>query len=263
MKIYFTLLFLILSTYVSAQKPLTISRPLDSLPLHAERFVGRDQFASYYFINNNIFTKIQPGGSLEYKNILKGNLASADINNPLLILLFYKDFNSIVLVDHQLNEVRQINFNENTDFQIQAHAAGIASQNRVWIYDGLNQRILLFDYNKNTFRTLPVNNGIIRHYESDFNEFRWIDDDSNIYSCDVYGKASTLGKAPAFDRCAIVSPSQIIYQLDGKLYLHSLVGNKSTLIDTGKKSSISFYYKDQILSIFTKHGITNFKIILP
>jgi len=257
-------LLLIISGLAFAQEPLTISRPLDSLPITAQRFIGRDQFANFYFVSDNVFTKYNGQRTLDYKNLKKGNLTHVDLHNPLLMLLFYKDFNSVILLDDQLNEVRQINFDENPEFPVQVHAAGIASQNRIWIYDSLKQQIMLFDYNQNSFRTLtPSFTGNIRHYESDFNEFRWIDDNLNMYSCDIYGKVSTLGKVPVFTKCVIVSPSQIIYELDGKLYLYSTVGLKSTLIKIDEKSFKSFYYKDQILSIFTKQGITNYKISLP
>jgi hypothetical protein len=47
------------------------------------------------------------------------------------------------------------------------------------------------------------------------------------------------------------------------LYRYDFVDNKSTLIEISEKTFKNFTYKDQILSIFTNQGITNYKITLP
>ena len=55
----------------------------------------------------------------------------------------------------------------------------------------------------------------------------------------------------------------LLYKKGGDLYRYDFVGNKSTLIEIGEKTFKNFTYKDQILSIFTDQGITNYKITIP
>lgn len=179
------------------------------------------------------------------------------------IVVFYENFNSIVLLDNQFNETQKINFSDN-ETAILATATGIASQNRVWIYNGLTQQIGFFDYLKNTFQSItPPFNGKIKYYESDFTTFQWVDENSNWYSCDVFGKISSLGKIPDFDFIQFVTNQTVIFSKGGLFYFYDIEKSKTYLIENLEKSSTNFYYKDQILSIFTNREISNFKIQLP
>ena len=201
--------------------------------------------------------------SFGYKNISLGKPTKIDIQNPLKIMLFYENFNTIILLDNQLSETQKINLSENT-IPIMATATGIASQNRLWIYNSLTQQIGLFDYLKNTFQSItPSISGNIKYYQSDFNTFQWIDNNLNWYSCDVFGKISSLGKITAFDQIQITSNQHIIFLKEGKLYVQDLKNNTISPIENVEKSFKNFYYKDQILSIFTNQGISNYKITIP
>lgn len=236
---------------------------LTSKTLVADSFLGYDSLEHLYFINNNILFKQSTTELWQYKNISLGKITRVDLQNPLNIVLFYENFNTVVLLDNQLNETQKINFSEN-NFPINATATGIASQNRLWVYNNLTQEIGLFDYLKNTFQSItPSFQGTVMHYETDFNTFYWIDEKRDLYSCSVFGKITTLGKLPNFDQIQVLSSKAVLYKNNTNLYYYTLIDNKSTLIDFDKKTFIKFQYRDQILSIFTTEGITNFKIILP
>jgi hypothetical protein len=178
-------------------------------------------------------------------------------------MLFYENFNTIVLLDNQLSETQKINFSEN-DIPILATATGIASQNRLWIYNSLTQQIGLFDYLKNNFQSItPSFQGNLKYYESDFNSFQWIDDKLNWYSCDVFGKITTLGKVADFDQIQVIANEEVIFSKEGKLFIENLKKNSIYQIENVDKSFKKFYYKEQILSIFTNQEITNYKITIP
>ena len=89
-------------------------------------------------------------------------------------VLFYEDFNSVVLLDNQLNKISEINFSQN-NIPIVATATGMSTQNQLWIYNTLNQQIGLFDYLKNEYKTVstPLTENI-KFYQTDFNTFYWI-----------------------------------------------------------------------------------------
>ncbi len=50
---------------------------------------------------------------------------------------------------------------------------------------------------------------------------------------------------------------------EGKLYVQDVKNNTIFPIENVENSFENFYYKDQILSIFTNQGITNYKISIP
>jgi hypothetical protein len=251
------------SMAVCGQKDMRIGVRLDTIQIKADSFIGHDIFGSYYFIQDNILIKKDRPKTWQYKNPALGKISKADLQNPLKLVLFYQNFNTVVLLDNQLNETQKINLSQNT-VPIVATAVGLAFGNRLWIYNSLTQQIGLFDYLKNDYQkiTAPFK-GNIKYYDSDFNYFQWIDDQLDWYRCDIYGKITLVGKIPEFDQLQMVSDTTLIYRKDNELYSFAVSGNKSTLIDFGEKTFESFYYKEQILSIFTRQGITNYKITLP
>lgn len=263
MKKLLPIFFICLLTVSYGQDKTYLATKLDATSLTADRFLGYDQFGFYYSIKNNVLFKDKKNEHFEYKNIALGKPTKIDLQNPLKIILFYENFNTIIILDNQLSEIQKINLSEN-GIPIMASAAGIASQNRLWIYNSLTQEIGLFDYLKNTFQSItPSFQGNLKHYESDFNTFQWIDNKLNWYSCDVFGKVSSWGKVSDFDKIQIINNQFIIFSKEDKLYLQDLKNNNISEIKNVEKSFQNFHYKDQILSIFTTQGITNYKISIP
>lgn len=240
-----------------------LAQQLSSHPVSADRFVGYDKFGFAYFITNNALSKTNGEGSVEYQNVALGKLLSVDLQNPLRIVLLYADFNTVVMLDNQLNEIGKISFSERND-PIVIVATGNASQNRLWFFDTLSHRIGLYDYllNSYQFLTQPLS-GQIGYSESDFNTFQWLDADGTRFAIDVYGKVRTIGKIPLNDGVKFADDSAALYRKDDSIYYHDGLSNDVKLIETDSKSFRSFWYKDQILAIFTNHTITNFKITLP
>ncbi|MDR6966356.1 hypothetical protein J2X31_000349 [Flavobacterium arsenatis] len=263
MKNLFLLFLMLLSTIASSQEQKLLISRYESVDLVVDKFVGIDKFGFQYFIKNNVLFKQKDGQSLEYKNLSLGKITRVDLQNPLKLLLFYEDFNTIVTLDNQLNETQRVNFSENTT-PIIVSATGIASQNRFWIYNSLTQQLGLYDYLKNTLQPLasPFQENL-NYYDSDFNYFQWIDEKGNWNICDVFGKITTIGKVDAFERLQFIGDRQLLYSNEGQLHILDLRNDKKYILENVDKSFESFYYKDQILSIFTAHGITNYKITIP
>lgn len=248
---------------ILAQESKIQAIPLSKQKIVADEFVGYDNLGNLYYITNNIFFKKNETEIWQYKNISLGEITKIDLQNPLKIVLFYENFNTSVLLDNQLNEVQKINFSE-INLPINTTATGIASQNKLWIYNSSTQQIGLYDYLKNTFQsTTPSFKINIKYYISDFNTFQWIDDNLNWFSCDIFGKITDLGKVSDFDQIQVITNHVIVFSKTGKLYLQDLSKNSLYTIENIEKSFKNFYYKDQILSIFTNEGISNYKITIP
>ena len=233
---------------------------------NADEFLGYDSFGYSYQIKNNVFSKIKGNEIFEYKNVSLGNLTKVDLQNPLKIVLFYEDFNSVVLLDNQLNKITEINFSQN-NIPIVATFIGMSTQNQLWVYNTLNQQIGLFDYLKNEYKTVstPLTE-TIKYYQTDFNTFYWIDKKNNWFSCDIFGKVTAFGKIPDFDKIEIINSHQYIFSKDDLLFFKDISDTNSSTIselEVLEKTFDKFCYKDQILSIFTSKEITNYKIVTP
>lgn len=263
MKKILLFLLLLLSPIALSQEKKRLTTPIFFKEIDADIFLGYDAFGFYYAIKDNVFSKTKDEKTWSYKNISLGKITKVDLENPLNIVLFYENFNTIVTLDNQLNETQKINFSENP-VPIVVLATGMASQNRFWIYNNLTQQIGLFDYLKNNYMVLTQSlKGNLKFYSSDFNYFQWIDEHRNWYSCDIFGKITALGTVADFNQFQILNQQSLLFLKEEQLYLQDFKNNFVCPIENVEKSIKSFSYKDEILSIFTTRGITNYKIILP
>ncbi len=263
LKRFFLLLFVFTLTSSVAQNQSCVPTLSSIQKIEADQFLGFDVLENFYYIKNNEMIKKNENQIWRYKNMALGKITRVDFLNPLKILLFYEDFNTVIMLDNQLNEIQKLNFSDYSS-PLMVGAIGNASQNRFWIYDLLSQQIGLFDYLKNTFQTItPSFQSAIKHYESNFNSFQWIDEKNNWYTCDIFGKVSPIGTVPDFEQIQFIDNEMVLFSKEGKLYLQYIQNQKCYPIVKDDKSFESFYYKDQILAIFTASEIKNYKIIIP
>jgi hypothetical protein len=72
-----------------------------------------------------------------------GKLHAIDASNPLKVLLFYKDFNTIVVLDRFLNIRNSIDLRQSGIFQVSTVATSF--DNNIWLYDELEGKIKKID----------------------------------------------------------------------------------------------------------------------
>ncbi|WP_396148902.1 hypothetical protein [Flavobacterium sp.] len=254
---------LFVATAFSQEKKITPIL-LSTQQLVADEFITMDSFGYLYYVKGNVFYKQKENELFQYKNLSLGKIKRVDLQNPLKIVLFYEGFNSVVTLDNQLNETASINFSKIQNNPIVTSAVGLASQNRLWIFNSLQMQLGLYDFNKQVFQPLsqPFQKPI-EFYQTDYNQFYWIDSNGLVSYCDVFGKISTLGKIPEFDSAQIISNQLIVYQSGNQLYYHYFKDNNSSLINLGEKIVEKFRVKDQFLFIFTNNEISTYQISLP
>lgn len=245
-------------------QPNTITvKPLDTIKTEGQVFYGRDAFGNNYTSSNNVFRKESNQKKQEYKNVTLGKIGQADLQNPLQLLLFYKQMNAVVLLDNQLNETIKIIFSE-TNPELQPQWVSMASQNQLWLFDFATQKLGLYNYLKRTFNPITVTfESPIVKTQSDFNYFYWVNKDGQLMASNIFGKINFLGNVPDYDEMEIISSKQLLLKKDTFLIIYDLEKQTSQIIPIPEKSFDGFNYKDQILSIFTDNEIRNYKIILP
>lgn len=246
----------------SQSKPIS-AELLATKKITADAFFGTDAFGNYYTLKNGAFHKETPTTAYNYKNIALGKIESVDLQNPLQIVLFYKQMNAVVLLDNQLNETIKINFSE-TNPELFPVFVRLASQNRLWLYDQNAQKLGLYDYVKNHFQPITVNLEFpITQCQSDYNYFYWTNHQKQFLAANIYGKINILGTLPEFDQFEMLTSNEILLKKDTILSLYNLTTKTSQIIPIPEKSIQSFCYKEQILAIFTDNEIRTYKIILP
>jgi hypothetical protein len=96
-----------------------------------------DNLGNYYLLTkNNQLKKLNANGdSMGVFNDVRryGKLYSIDVTNPLKVLLYYKSFATVVVLDRFLNSVNTIDLRKQDIFQAKAIAQSY--DNNIWVYD--------------------------------------------------------------------------------------------------------------------------------
>lgn len=79
-----------------------------------------------------------------YNDIRKFGAATfIDVSNPLKVLLYYKDFATVVILDRLLNVRNSIDLRKQNI--LQAKAIGQSYDNKIWVYDDLENKLKKID----------------------------------------------------------------------------------------------------------------------
>jgi len=117
------------------------------------RFTGNitnfatDNLGDIYLLNsNNQIKKInERGDSIAVYNDTKryGEIFSIDVTNPLKVLVFYKDFATIVVLDRLLNTRISIDLRKQKILQVSAITSSY--DNNIWLFDELDSKLKKID----------------------------------------------------------------------------------------------------------------------
>jgi len=151
-----------------------------------ERFIGVDKYENIYSIDKNIFFKTTDQKQYQFSALQLGEITSVDILNPLKIVLFYKELNTVVILDDKLNEIERVRFNEFADFRDLSFATK-AEKNTLWIFNKNSQELEVFDYkqNKTLAKSFPIPEKIL-DMKSNFN-YCWILTSKSLKRFNIYG----------------------------------------------------------------------------
>jgi len=263
MKTIISALLLLLSVFICAQTNAQRIQFIEKIPIDADMLVGYDKFDHLYFVKGNVLFKVKNGESLAYKNLALGQITKVDLQNPLKVIVFYERFNTAVTLDNQLNETLKIDFSQ-IKTPLVVSKIGMASQNQLWVFDDISRQLYLYNTTNGNLKAVgtPFSENII-YYNTDFNYFEWLDDKNNWYQCSIFGTVQQLNYYLDFDKILFSDSEFIIYKKDEKIFAFGKNTNNIILLENSNKTFESLSYKNQILSIFTKQEISNFKITIP
>lgn len=138
MRKIFSCLLLFIGMMVKAQQP----QLLTEITMPLADFTADNLGNLYLLTKDNRLKKFnEKGDSVSVYNDVRrfGKVYSMDASNPLKLVLYYKDFSTVVELDRLLNVRNVIDLKKIDMFQ--PKAVGLSNDNRVWVYDELNAQL--------------------------------------------------------------------------------------------------------------------------
>jgi hypothetical protein len=213
---YLKHILLLLPFFAFAQQSIETTF-VDKTALKTESIIGVDNFETTYYINHNELFKTEKTITLStYSNIQLGYITTANTFNPLKINVFYRNFNTVVILDNRLTEMFKIDFNTIQPFKDITHIT-TGNDNTIWLFNQNTQQLENYDYKTNTTRTqtLPIQSEII-DLKSNYN-YCWILTKNYIYKYNYIGSLLSKTKNKGFTKL-VEANGNLILQKENQLF---------------------------------------------
>ena len=166
-----------------------------------------DNFDNIYLLNSSDqLKKINADGDsvAVFNNVRKyGKVAQIEVSNPLRVLLYYKDFSTIVILDRLLNTRSTIDLRKQDIFQVQAVC--LSYDNQIWLYDEFEHKLKKIDETgKLLFATTDFRQLFDEAFSftsiSDQDGFLYLyDKNKGVYVFDYYGALKNIFSLTGYD----------------------------------------------------------------
>ncbi|MGB5243899.1 MAG: hypothetical protein WBN50_09805 [Lutimonas sp.] len=251
-----SLIFFLFTSVLIAQK---ITATFENgQTLDADYFIGKDPLENMYYVKNNTLFKKSEKLNLNYQNPNLGRLSSVDITNPFKIILFYKDFNTVVILDNNLNpHLAAIGLGS-----VNYSLVSFASENNLWLYSTENNMLELFDYQLNQTR---ITSQPLYFYHADFiaseivstNQYVYLVGAEGILAFNQYGSYLSFESKTEFSDLTIWAKERVIKKNNDLFLIQE--EDKAILLD--KQVTIKdFYFSTNSLMIFDGEQLMQFKL---
>ncbi len=212
---------------VTAQSD-TAFRFLRKIPGNIVQFAA-DNLDNVYVLNDrNRLIKYSPSGdSLSVYNDVRqyGQVSYIDVSNPLRILLYYRDFSTIVILDRFLNVRNTIDLRKQQIFQVRA--VGQSYDNKIWIYDELESKLRKIDEDGKLLLETPdlrllTGAAPVPVRLFDENKYVYLCDPANgIYVFDYFGTLKNVIEIRKWENLKVAG-KYIFGSMNGKLYRYDI-----------------------------------------
>ena len=154
-----------------------------------------DNLDNIYILNsrNRVYKYDANGDSVAVYNDVKkfGNATLIDVSNPLKLLLYYKDFSTVVMLDRFLNIRNSIDLRKQNIFR--AKTIGQSYDNKIWVYDEMENKLKKIDEDGKLLQETPDFRLLLGQAPSpvkifDENKYVYLYDSlQGVYVFDYYG----------------------------------------------------------------------------
>lgn len=223
-----------------------------------------DNLDNIYLLNNsNQLKKLSATGEpvAVYNNSKKfGELPQMDVSNPLNILLYYKNFATIAVLDGMLSLKNSIDLRKKNMPLVSA--VGLSYDNKIWIYDDLENTLKKIDDQGNVilktsdfrqlFTVVPTPQSIF-----DRNKLVYLyDPNTGVYIFDYYGALKNKILITGWDN--LVVGASYIWGNDTKNIYRYRFNNfryDEWPLPPGFESYTNYLFKDNIFYALNKDGL--------
>jgi len=231
----------------------------DSTELKAENIFGVDTFGTLYYATEDYsFHKKTKDTTITYTNFQLGEITMVNTFNPLKINLFYKDFNSVIILDNRLAEIVKIDFNTLSEFRMATHIS-TGHDNTIWLFNQNTQELELFDYvNRNTrIKTLPINEDVL-DLKSNYN-YCWLLTKKHILVYNYIG--SLIKKLPNNGFSAIEEDNENLFlKKDNNLFFLPENASKTIPLKIPELLINQFLVTNETLYIYADEMLHQFQL---
>jgi hypothetical protein len=250
-------IFLFLTTTLFSQESIETSF-VKKTELKVDKLISIDNFGTVYYINNDVFYKKNESSTITYNNLQLGELHTVNVFNPLKINLFYKDFNTVIVLDNRLAEISKIDFNTNQPYKNISHVS-TGFDNSIWVFNMDNQQLELFDYKNKTTRaqSLPIQSNVL-DLKSNYN-FCWLLTENYLYKYNYFGSLISKIKNDGFTKFNVNS-GNIILQKSNSLYLLQKNSENISPVNVPNLLINQFFVTNETLYIYDSKILFEYQI---
>ena len=243
---------------VTQDKPVLETTFLSKTILEEKGLISIDNFKTSYSVDNNIFYKKNTNKTKNYSNIQLGNIETVNTFNPLKINLFYKDFNTAVILDNRLAEVYKIDFNALEFYKNVTHIS-TGNDNTLWLYNQDTQQLELYDYKTKKAKalTLPIESDVL-DLKSNYN-FCWLLTEKYIYKYSYFGSLISKIENTGFTEL-IETNENIILKNENTLFYLKKDTTQPIEIKLPKLLIKAFFVNDETLYIYDSEFLYKYQI---
>lgn len=255
----FILLLFLFFTFSSSAQEIIETFPEKQFKLEADSVIGIDNFGSIFYTKNNAIYKQTKSKTLSYNNMQLGELSSCNIYNPLKVNLFYKDFNTVIILDNRLAEVFKIDFNSITNYKNVTHVS-TGYDNTIWVFNQDTQLLELFDYKTlaTKTKTLQPIIGDVLSIKSSYN-YCYLLTKKHIIVYNYFGSIVKKIKNDGFTDF-IENKKSLFLKKEHKLYYLDKNFNHILPVDTNNILINEFFVMDETLYIYDGGILHKFQI---
>lgn len=230
-----------------------------STPFEWDTFVGVDSFESVYFLKSNVLYKKNNKGLQNYSDLDKGAMSTVSVFNALKLALFYKDFNSVTLLDNRLADLITIDFNTISPLRTLSHIS-YGNDTTFWLFDSNALQLELFDYNtlKIRVRAATFQNEILA-LDSDYNSC-WVLTEKELQCYNYMG--SLISKLPQEGFTDLKLWNGILFLKKNNTIYYKLKNSDAFLmLDLPKVLVKQFFVTNQTLYIYDEEFLYHYQLI--
>ncbi|WP_347922872.1 hypothetical protein [Pontimicrobium sp. SW4] len=213
-----------------------------------------------YIDNNTLFVKLNENIIYNYSNLQLDEITSIDAFSPSKTKLFYKNFNTVVVLDNRLAEMDKVNFNTIKPYKNITHVT-TSFGNKLWIFNQDTQQLELYNYKTGevTAKSLPIQSNVV-DLKSDYS-YCWLLTENYLYKYDSLGSLIFKFENKGYTNITLDFKENFLLKSDKGLFYFRNYDQALIPIDTPKLLIKQFLVTNGSLYIYDDEFLHEYQLI--